>query len=62
MSAMSLSGCLVGRKIQNGGVLSGSKSQLLSPSPDTAHLVPETRGVNQALSDQAERLAWLGQD
>jgi hypothetical protein len=53
MSAMSLSGCLVGRKIQNGGVLSDSKFQLLNPSPDTAYLVPEMRGVNQALSDQA---------
>jgi hypothetical protein len=57
MSAMSLSGCLVGRKIQNGGMLSDSKFQFLNPSPDTAHPVPETRGVNQglagALSDRA---------
>jgi hypothetical protein len=57
MSAMSLSGCLVSRKIQNGGVLSDSKFQFLNPSPDTAHLVPETRGgikdLAGAPSDQA---------
>ena len=62
MSAMSLSGCLVGRKIQNGGMLSDSKFQLLNPSPDTAPPVPETRGVNQGSSGRAVRPSsgWLG--
>jgi hypothetical protein len=61
MLAMSLSGCLVGRKIQNGGVLS-TKFQLLNPSPDTAHLVPEMRGVNQGSTGCAVRPSsgWLG--
>jgi hypothetical protein len=62
MSAMSLSGCLVGRNIQNGGMLSDSKFQFLNPSPDTAHPVPETRGVNQGSTGCAVRPSsgWLG--